>query len=273
MEMRNKKVQQCKIYDANHVKYPAFGMVKMNGIFGRYDAATNSFFTRKDKPIRGLTHLTTALKGWCPDVDCELVIPGMEFFEMNGLIRREDEKPNCVAYIFDFPHDSLVTEERYDTYMTTFAPEGTPVFPHVHPLKAHLLKNKGEYDKFHLKVLKAGFEGTVIKSLGVKYFHDKKWHQQKRVPVKSIEGTIAGFEEGTGKRKGMLGKFVCTIDSADGGIVVKVGTGKGMTNEFLSEVWRHQEKYVGQCIKIEFKDYTPTGSLQSPKYAGIRWDI
>lgn len=265
--MRNKTVQQCKIYDPTKVKYPAMGMVKMNGIFGRYDMVKNQFFTRADKPIHGLSKLQADLKDWCPDLDGELVIPGMEFFEMNGLIRREDEKPSCMYYVFDFPHATMTAWERYEVYRETFKNNR---FPHIHPVKAHWLANEKEYDQFHAMVLKVGFEGTVIKDPNAKYFDGKKWMQQKRVPVKSIEGTIVGFEEGKGKRKGMLGKFICKLDDDT---IVRLGTGKGMTNAFLQEVWDNQDKYRGQRAKIEFKDYTPTGSLQSPKYAGIRWDL
>jgi len=223
------------------------------------------FWTRSGHVIPGLSHLKEELR-YYPSFDGELVIPNMDFFEMNGLIRSFNETPTCMFYVFDMPLAKVSTQTRLAKYMEIFTEKPCP---HVHPLKYHIIADRDTVDLFYQRVLNAGHEGVVYKHLRSPYRDGKHWPIQKRVPVQSCECPIVNVVEGKKSFTGMLGAFMVQYEDT----IVKIGTGKGMTHDFRRRVWANPEKYIGQDMKVEYKSITPSGSLQSPKYAGIRWDL
>jgi len=258
-------IMQCKPYNPHKMELPVYGQVKMNGIFGRWEQEKQYFLTRSGKIIQGLTVLQQELK-YFPSFDGELVIPNIPFFEMNGLIRSHNETPDCMFYVFDQPLQYVSTKIRLKSYTELL---DRAALPHVHPLKRFLLNDQEDVDTFYTKVLIAGHEGVVYKSLYSKYYNGKRWYVQKRVPEDSTECPIIGFVEGKKAFIGMLGAFLVDYN----GIPVKVGGGIGLTHDFRKTVWDTKDKYMGQMMKVSYKSVTPKGSLQSPKYIGMRWDI
>ena len=263
-------VQQQKDYDPKRMTYPCIGQVKMDGIFGRYDPETGKFYTRpnavtkKQTEIRGLSVLEEELKNMANPFDGELVIPGLDFFTMNGLIRSFNETPTCKYYIFDMPSGSNYYDRQADY-------SNNPVLssPHIVRMQAHWLKDAFEADLFYSKVLKAGHEGVVYKSPKGLYTRGKHWENMKRVPVKSCECRILEAYEGKGKLAGTLGGFVVDFN----GTRVKVGGGPGVDKPARDFYWENQDEAIGQMMKCQYKKLTPKGSMRSPQMLGIRWDI
>lgn len=256
---------QCKDYSSSKVVYPVYGQVKMNGIFGRWNPEEACFFTRSNERIRGLSKLVSEVQGQ-DSFDCELVIPGIDFFTMNGLIRSFNETPACVAYVFDLPLPRVTTGVRLSEYTKRFT---NPQLPHVVPLKYHCLKNRAEVDTFYDKVLKAGHEGIVIKTISANYYDGKKYFVQKRVPMFTTECVILDIIEGRKGFVGMMGAFLVAFNDT----TLKVGMGQGVDFLYREHVWENKEKFIGKTLKVGYKSITPQGSLQSPKILGVRWDI
>lgn len=259
------QILQCKDYDPKKMKYPCSGQVKMNGIFGRWCRDKGHLYTRTWNRIYGLDILEWELKDF-EDFDGELIVPNIEFFKMNGLLRRRVSKPNTMFYVFDKPEEHPLWRIRSQKYMSILR-----VHPrkHIHPLKSHFIRNEAEADAFYKRVVEAGHEGVVYKFQNGKYYDGKRWDVQKRVPLKSGEGTIIGFQEGKKSFEGLLGAFLIDFE----GVEVKVGGGPGMSHEMRKKIWNNKEKYLGKKLTVSYKAKTPTGSLQSPKYKAIRWDI
>lgn len=257
-------LMQCKPYNPTKIVYPTLGQIKMNGIFGRWDSSSNKIFTRAGNEVNGLTKLKSQLVG-LPSFDGELVIPDMEFFEMNGLLRREDEKDTCMFYVFDMPMEGVNTENRLKEYHGILG----DMYPNIHPLKYFEIANSVSANTFFITACKAGHEGVVYKNPRSIYYDGKRWDVQKRVQEYSTEAEVIRLEEGKGKMEGMLGAFICNYN----GVEVNVGTGQGMTYDFRTEIWHNPNKYLGRKLKVSYKSVTPDGSLQSPKFQGIRWDI
>jgi len=244
--------------------WPSIAEIKYNGIFGRWDSKTKQFYTRNGNVIHGLDHLVDELYD-VSDRDGELVIPNMDFFEMNGLLRRMDFKPECEYWIFDAPTNGT-HQERID------------LLQQAHPYDAEskirvvgytIVGNEAEADQFYTSIISKAYEGVVYKYALGRYHDGKQYDVHKRVPLKTIECKIIGFVEGKGQFVGSLGAFLVEFR----GKPVKVGGGPGVTHEFRYQVWHNRDKYMGQMLKVGFKSYTAKGSLQSPKYLGIRWDI
>lgn len=258
-------VQQLKDYDEKKMKYPMYGQVKMDGIFGRWDPSTKRFFTRSGNLILGLSQLESELHTIDAPLDGELVIPGLDFFTMNGLIRSFNETPDCKYYVFDAP-SNLPYADRVDDYTEVFTAEPRP---HVVPMKIHVLEHRVDTVQFHKKVMAAGHEGTVYKDPKSFYVHGKHWHNMKDVPTKTYECTVTGAYEGLGKLKGKLGGFVVDFN----GVKVKVGGGPGITEDVRARVWQERDSFIGKPLKCQYKKLTPSGSMRSPQMLGIRWDI
>jgi len=261
----NKTVQQLKEYDPKRMKYPCYGQVKMDGIFGRWSPDKKKFYTRSGNMIQGLSVLESEMAEYKYPYDGELVIPGMDFFKMNGLIRSFKETPDCKFYIFDAPHDIEVFERRLDWYQGMNILHKTKIVL----MKAHLMQNDYDADTFYDKVLTAGHEGVVYKQPTAQYQHGKHWTYLKRVPIKTCECTILSAYEGQGKLKGKLGGFVVDFN----GLPVKVGGGPGVDYALRTLFWKERENLIGQPMKCQYKKVTEKGSMRSPQMLGVRWDI
>ena len=259
-------IQQLKNYDEKKMKYPMYGQVKMDGIFGRWDPSTKRFFTRSGNIISGLKHLQAELYMLDIPLDGELVIPGLDFFTMNGLIRSFKETPDCKYYVFDAP-SNLPYADRVDVYQKLYDPER--LHPLVVPMKIHVLEHQIDTVQFYKKVIAAGHEGAVYKDPRSFYTHGKHWHNMKDVPTKTCECLVLSAYEGLGKLKGMLGGFVVDFN----GIKVKVGGGPGITEDARARVWLERDSFIGKSLKCQYKRLTPSGSMRSPQMLGIRWDI
>lgn len=258
-------IQQLLEYDPTKMRYPVYGQVKMDGIFGRWERSELCIYTRSGNIIKGLSVIEAELSDrvFLP-LDGELVIPGLDFFTMNGKIRSSEETPDCMFYVFDV----CVTPDEYEKRVRIYQSLVSPDMPHVQMMKTHLINNEREADAFYEKVIKAGFEGVVYKQLDAAYADGKHWHAVKRVPLKSVECKIVSAYEGKGKLAGMLGGFVVEFNNQ----LVKVGGGPGVDYAKRKEMWENKDKYIGEQLKCVYKSLTPNGSMRSPQMLGVRWD-
>lgn len=260
-----KIVQQLKEYDLKRMVYPCYGQVKMDGIFGRWNPAMKKFYTRSGRVIRGLSVLEKEMSDIIMPYDGELVIPGMDFFKMNGLLRSFNETPDCKFYIFDAPHPSLLFSDRVKAYQAINTMHKTQIVL----MRAHMIHNDFEADSFYYRVLDAGLEGVVYKNPNALYQKGKHWTYLKRVPVKTCECEILEAYEGAGKFEGMLGGFIVDFN----GIEVRVGGGPGVDYDTRRLYWKKRENMIGLPLKCQYKKMTAKGSMRSPQMLGVRWDI
>lgn len=263
--MSKTQILQYKTYKAGKVIYPVIAQVKKDGIWARWDAHMQNFYTRNDNLIHGVSHLREALK-YEPDYDGELVVPGLTFFIMNGLIRSIKEKPDCKFFVFDAPTPGAPYSDRYDNYMARVNALDNP---YVYPLKGRTITDEPGLDAFYAKALKQGFEGIVIKHIESPYYDGKKYQCQKRTPLYTIECPIIDVIEGKGKLAGMLGAFLVDYE----GTPVKIGMGVGLNNKFRAYVMTRCQELPGLPLVVQYKGKTPKGSLRQPKFKAIRWDL
>lgn len=87
----------------------------------------------------------------------------------------------------------------------------------------------------------------------------------KRKGLQEVEGTCVAIKGGTGKRKGMLGSLIVQLPN---GRAISVGGGEGLTDAYLTKLYRHPP--IGLPVTITFEDQTDEGMPLRPQLKGIR---
>jgi ATP-dependent DNA ligase len=119
-----------------------------------------------------------------------------------------------------------------------------------------------DYEKVWKNFVTDGdYEGVVFRHS--KGLLDTPVYRQKNVVVDTY--TIIGFEEGLGKRAGMVGTAIC---STPNNATARVGG--GWDDSELLDMWQNQEKYLGRPFEAEGrKRFSDTGLLRHPNF--VRW--
>jgi DNA ligase-1 len=129
-----------------------------------------------------------------------------------------------------------------------------------------IVTNEEEAKKEHIKHLKEGYEGSVLKKISSLYpkGRTKDWLKWKE--TESVDLQITGFVEGEGKHVGRLGHVVCDYKGKP------VGVGTGFDDLEREEIWNNQKKYIGKVIEITYQEETKDGSLRFPTFIRLRED-
>ena len=120
----------------------------------------------------------------------------------------------------------------------------------------------------------AGFEGIVIKDMGAPYECRRSTHWLKWKPVVTVDLTIVGLEEGTGKNVGKLGALVC--EGTDNNRLIRCNVGTGLTDAQRDDYWINKDILVGQTVEILCDVVTQNQdggySLRFPRFVRFRDD-
>jgi len=112
-----------------------------------------------------------------------------------------------------------------------------------------------------------GYEGTMIKDFDQPYYRKrvKGWIKAKFFDF--YDAVITGTEEGKGKHKGALGKFICDFE----GVEVRVGGSfkQSLTDEKRKAFWKMREQLVDLKIRVRAYGKTQAGSLRHPALASF----
>ena len=118
----------------------------------------------------------------------------------------------------------------------------------------------------HAVNLKAGYEGSIVR-LDSPYECKRSHNLRKFKDFQDAEATIVGYEEGKGKRKGTLGKFIMQDDD---GNIFGCPPGKGHNYKDLAKMLIEIHKYMGQRATFTYFERTKAGSYRHPLYKCIR---
>jgi DNA ligase 1 len=117
-----------------------------------------------------------------------------------------------------------------------------------------------------------GFEGIMIKSLDAPYQCKRSDFWMKWKPTISVDLSIVGFEEGTGRNKNRLGAIIC--EGEDNGRLIRVNVGSGLSDSDRDEYWAERSNLLGHLVEVQADAVTQNQdgsySLRFPRFLRFR---
>jgi DNA ligase-1 len=120
----------------------------------------------------------------------------------------------------------------------------------------------------------AGFEGIMIKDVNAPYECKRNTFWMKWKPTITVDLTVVGLEEGTGRNQGRLGALVC--EGTDDGKFIQVNVGSGYSDEDRDSYWANSNLIVGRTAEVLCDVITQNQdgsySLRFPRFVRFRDD-
>ncbi len=117
-----------------------------------------------------------------------------------------------------------------------------------------------------------GFEGIMIKAVDAPYVCKRADYWMKWKPTISVDLTIVGFEQGTGRNENRLGAIIC--EGEDNGRHIRVNVGSGLSDSNRDEYWTARDDLLGHLVEVQADAVTQnqdgTYSLRFPRFLRFR---
>jgi DNA ligase-1 len=127
-------------------------------------------------------------------------------------------------------------------------------------------------DRFAKDAVNQGFEGIMIKDLDAPYECKRSSFWMKWKPTITVDLTIVGFEEGTGRNEGRLGAII--YEGVDNERDIRVNVGTGYSDSDRDEFWAARDRLLGVIGEVEADAVTQnqdgTYSLRFPRHKRFR---
>ena len=117
-----------------------------------------------------------------------------------------------------------------------------------------------------------GYEGIMIKNLDAPYICKRSDSWMKWKPTITVDLTIVGFEEGTGRNAGRLGAII--YEGVDNDRNIRVNVGTGYSDSDRDELWAVRTKLLGFIGEVQADAVTQNQdgsySLRFPRHVRFR---
>lgn len=117
-----------------------------------------------------------------------------------------------------------------------------------------------------------GFEGIMIKDIEAPYECKRSSFWMKWKPVMSVDLTVIGVEEGTGRNEGRLGALIC--EGVDNERHIRVNVGSGLTDSDRDVYWTERNSILGHLVEVQADAVTQNQdgsySLRFPRFMRFR---
>ena len=261
---------------------PVYMQPKLDGV--RCLFTKDGAFSRTGKQFMNVRHIEDSLREYFkqyPDIilDGELYNHDLrdDFEKIISLVRKQ--KPGTIEryeaakmiqyHIYDWISSSanwiltggLSYKERLDNLICADIYCGS-----VKHVKTDKVRFYDEAKAFHNLNLKRGFEGSILRT-DTPYKHGRSWGLMKFKDFHDAEANIVNYEEGKGKRKGTLGKFIMQDDY---GNIFGCPPGKGYTYADMKCILENIHKYMGQRATFTYFERTKAGSYRHPLFKTLR---
>ena len=259
---------------------------KLDGIRGAIikENGNISIFSRQGQPIEGLTDIESEVE-LLPDnmvYDGELLLKNDLSLNSADLyratvkeVRKDGIKKDVEFHVFDIiplnefkkgksTKGCLDRKRELSNLLKEIKPQWLKLVPML-----YVGNDKDVIYKMLDMVEKEDKEGVMVNSIDGKYECKRSSGLLKVKTMQSVDLLIVGFEEGTNKYEGKLGRINIEYK---GNIV---GVGSGFTDEDRVEIWNNQDKYLGRVCEVQYFEETKNQnndklSLRFPVFKGVR---
>lgn len=206
----------------------------------------------------------------CPHrLVAEAIIPGMDFFEMNGLFNRSVGDYHVKGVEFHF-HDIILIDEPKEADYRYYYLESYLEDQETDTIKLHKIREIHPYDKelwysrFN-EVVEAGEEGLVFKRTDSVYSPGKRNSDLVKMKMEDTFDVICFRVYWT---KGEKGNFNLNMEVRNkAGIITPVRIGKHSDIEAFKD-----NPPIGQVVEIKAMCKTKYGNYKEPRFVRLRPD-
>lgn len=274
------------IEDTTKVQYPVLVSVKLDGI--RCLIIDGVAMTRSLKPIRNEYVQSVIGRGEYNGLDGELIIGDIFakdcYRVTNSGVMSKDGEPDFKYHVFDITHEPQTPfSGRHAMLSNRLMVSHIVVVPHL------IASNESELLEIETKVLEAGGEGIMVRSLDGKYKNGRSTMKEgilgKLKRMQSSEAEILGVIEmqhnmnvattnalGYTERSSHKGNKVCggvmgalSVKCFESGAVFQIGT--GFTAEDREFFWNNRDTVVGKLVTY---NHFPVGRKDAPRHPSFK---
>lgn len=168
----------------------------------------------------------------------------------------QESKNKVQFWAYDFPGEEGVFSKRYQSLKAWIKKQDNKSIMLV---PTYEIFSEDDLIEWHANFLEMGYEGTIVRLDTENYENKRSKSLLKYKDFQDDEFTIVGFEEGKGGRAGTIGKFIVRITDN----ITCESNVKG-NFDFLKDVWKNRDSYIGTKATIKYFGYTPAGKLRFP---------
>lgn len=258
----------AKYADQKGIKFPCHSQPKLDGI--RCIISKQGMYSRSGEEIISCPHIYEEVK-YLFDTNPDLILDGElynhslkeDFNKITSLIKTTKnitaislaETASLVEYhIYDFYSETETFSMRNKMLNVTFMDS----FNMIKQVSTFLCKNQEELDESYQTYLMEGYEGQMIRSDSV-YENKRTKSLIKRKEFMDEEFPILSITEGKGNWSGMAKSVEIQLKNGE-----SCSSGIRGTQEYMRQVLKNQDKYIGKLATVRFQNYTPDGKLRFP---------
>lgn len=291
---RPMKAEDLKDEHLHKLVFPVIASPKLDGIRALKVQGCLLSSTFKSIPNH---HIRKTLEAELPDGADGEIVAGEVFQEVTSAVMSAGGVPEFTFWMFDLVNESNLEEEYMSRLVKMDTWRRTAHAPNVRVVPTQFIYTLEELLAYETRMIEQGYEGAMVRAPDGPYKCGRSTLKQgwllKRKPFEDSEARIIGFEErltntneletnelGLAKRSsakagkvpmGTLGKFIATdIHGLFPGVELKIGTGKGLTNELRQQVWDNRDAYLGQLVKYKFQKTGTKDAPRLPIFLGFR---
>ena len=268
--------------------------VKLDGVrvLAVVQGASVTLYSRNGKPFENFPHVVEAIAARRKLIgafdgryvlDGEIVGASFQQLMRQAQRKTDVDTTDMVYHVFDIlPLDSFqeghynaqqskrleileTARARFDATDCLRLMDGIDV--DLDTAEGHDIMNRYAQD-----AVKNGFEGIMIKDLGAPYECKRSSFWMKWKPTITVDLTIVGFEEGTGRNEGRLGAII--YEGVDNERNIRVNVGTGYSDSDRDEFWAARDRLFGVIGEIEADAVTQNQdgsySLRFPRHKRFR---
>lgn len=133
-------------------------------------------------------------------------------------------------------------------------------------------QGQAKFKEINARAIAGGYEGIMIKDPNASYECKRSHAWLKVKPTITVDLSVVGVEEGTGRNEGRLGALICEGD--DNGRSIAVNVGSGFTDSDRDSFWSGKSKLFGRVVEVQADAVTQNQdgsySLRFPRFVRFR---